>query len=207
MEARALEAAGYGGRPLPCVLYETGAERAAVVLPGNARAGHRLGGTPARPDLHFTRALLLESGLDVLEAWWDGDSRPDPPGERERWYRESALAATRAAGESRVALLVGRSMGTAGLSFLPELSHLPSIWIAPLTTVERVRSAVEGWRGPVLVVAGEADEAFAPVAGERIELVSVPGADHGLDVGDAATSARALADVLDRMRDWLRRVV
>jgi hypothetical protein len=195
MDARPLEVDGYDGDALLCVLYETGSDRAAVVFPGACRAGYRLGGSPARPDLNYTRALLTQQGFDVLEVWWDAETKPESKPE---WYRANAEAAIRAAGYGRVGLLVGRSMGTVALSFLPELSHLKSIWIAPLTTLEPVREALLAWRGPRMVIAGDADQAFEPVLG--VETLLIPNADHGLDVGDAAASARALADALDAMR-------
>ena len=98
-------------------------------------------------------------------------------------------------------LLVGRSIGTAALAHLPEWNHVSSLWIAPLTSAAHVREALAAWRGPKLVVAGDADDAFQPVA--SVETVLVPGADHGFDVGDAAASAHALADALDRVGAWV----
>ena len=201
MPARAFEVAGHGGRPLACVAYETGSDRAAVVLPGSASKSYRLGGTPARPDLNFTRALLVEHGYDVVEVWWDGDTRIDGD---ESWYRENAVAAVTAAGEDRVRVLVGRSLGTIALSLLPDLADLASIWIAPLNHLPEVRHALTSWRGPALVVAGDDDPAFEPIEG--VETVIVPGGDHALNVGGAVGSARALADALERMDAWLGRL-
>lgn len=202
MDVRTFEVDGYEGQRLPCVLYEVGGGRAAVVLPGAAQDSYRLGGSPARPDLHYVRALLLEQGYDVLEAWWQADERPEPKESRAAWYRESGLAAIRAAGKERVCLLVGRSLGTAALTVLIA-SHgsLASLWIAPLTTHREVREALTAWIGPKLVVAGDADEAFKLVP--AIETILVPGGDHGLNVGEAAASARALAAALDGIRSWL----
>jgi hypothetical protein len=197
----ALEVEGYGGQLLPCALYEVGGERAAVILPGAARATYRLGGSPARPDLHYTRALLAEQGYNVLEVWWDADTCPDPP---DPWCRENALAAITAAGEDRVRLLIGRSLGTIGLAALAEKADLASIWIAPLTYLPHVRDALVSWRGPALAVAGDADDGFVAVDG--VETVVVPRGDHGLDVGEAAASARALAAALDEIRAWLVRL-
>ena len=202
MEPRELEVGGHGGRPLPCALYGSERDRLAVVLPGASRSGGRLGGSPARPDLHYTRTLLVELGLGVLEVWWDAATKPDDGRE---WYRANAVAALAAAGEPRVRLLVGRSIGTIALSLLPEYADRASLWIAPLTTLAPVREALVSWRGPKLVVAGSADETFDPVAG--VETVLVPEANHGFDVGDAAASARALADALDRMREWVSAAV
>jgi hypothetical protein len=193
-----LEVSGHAGEPIPCVFYEGGREGVAVVFPGAIRGGGRLGGSPARPDLHYTRALLLELGLGVLEVWWNAETRPRG---REEWYRDNALAAIAAAGPERVRLLVARSLGTAALTHVPEWNHVPSLWIAPLTSVASVRVALAGWRGPRLAIAGDADEVYEPVAG--VETMLVPGADHALAVGDPAASARLLADILDRMRLWL----
>ena len=92
-------------------------------------------------------------------------------------------------------------MGTVALSLMPELRHLKSIWIAPLTTLDPIREGLLAWRGPKIVVAGDADEAFVPVQG--VQTVLVPNGDHGLYVGDAAASARALADALDEMRVFI----
>jgi hypothetical protein len=201
VNVRTLEAEGYSGQVLRCALYEVRGEQAAVILPGGARATYRLGGSPARPDLHYTRALLVEQGYDVLEAWWDADTCPDPP---DPWCRENALAAITAAGEDRVRLLVGRSLGTIGLAAVAEKADVASIWIAPLTYLPRVRDALVAWRGPSLAVAGDADEGFVAVDG--VETVVVPRGDHGLGVGEAAASARAMAAVLDGIRAWLERV-
>ncbi len=198
MQIDELEVTGHAGQRIPCVFYEGGREAVAVVFPGAIRSSGRLGGSPARPDLHYTRALLLELGLGVLEVWWNAETKPK---ESEQWYRDNALAAIAAAGQGRVRLLVGRSLGTAGFAHLPEWNHTPSLWIAPLTSAAPVRAALAGWRGPKLVIAGDADDTFERVDG--VETVLVPGADHALAVDDPAASARLLADVLDRMRAWL----
>ena len=77
IEPQELEVTGYRGLVVPCVRYDVdGASGIALILPAAARSGNRLGGTPARPDLHFTRALLQHTGLAVLEAWWDAGSAP-----------------------------------------------------------------------------------------------------------------------------------
>ncbi len=205
---------GHGGAPLPCVLHGD-APRCAVVLPGAGRAGNRLGGTPARPDLHFTRALLQERGLAVLEAWWDTEAldRDD----LSAWLLGNARAAVAAAEERErtPTLLVGRSIGGLALAHLraaePERARLPSIWIAPLMHREQVRESLLHGGGALFVVCGSADEAYdanlATLLHRRgADVVVLEGADHGLDCGDAPASARALAEALERMRDFVSRV-
>ena len=94
MERTTIEIRGYGGAPLPCVLHANGGEEGiAVVFPGAAGKGYRLGGIPARPDLHYTRAVLLAEGVAVFEVWWDADSAE---GGYDPWISANADAALRA---------------------------------------------------------------------------------------------------------------
>jgi acetyl esterase/lipase len=210
---RLLELDGYGGSPLPCVLWELEETAgSALVLPGGARAGNRLGGTPARPDVHWTRALLLELGLSVLEVWWDTDHAPRDA--QDAWLEASVRAGAAAAAEAApLRVLVGRSFGTVGVAKLVlrgQPAGALTIWIAPLLGVDEVRQALGEAAPSAFVVAGTADElvdeaAAAALALRGATLALVEGGDHGLDVGDAAASARSLADVLDAMRGFLQR--
>jgi hypothetical protein len=214
MERSTLEITGYGGAPLPCVLHANGGEDGvAVVFPGAAGSGYRLGGIPARPDLHYTRAVLLAEGIAVFEVWWDADTAPGSgvgP-----WIAANADAALAAATEShRLATLVGRSLGTLALAEVVardgwEASAVPTIWIAPLLHLPSVAAALEGLGSQAFVVGGTADRAFDPAVVERLRergtrLVVLEGAHHGLEVPDAAESARLLSGVLDEMRDFVR---
>jgi hypothetical protein len=206
-------ASGHGGRPLPCVLHGD-ASRTALVLPGAARAGNRLGGTPARPDLHFTRALLQEQGLSVLEVWWDADEAD--AAELEDWLLENARGALGALAEQgrEPALLVARSLGSVALALLrreePPRVRLPSVWIAPLMHREPVRESLLHGGGPCFVLCGGRDAAYdaglATLLHRRdADVLVLEHADHGLDCGDAVLTARALAGALEQLRDFLRR--
>jgi hypothetical protein len=204
VEVRELEVAGHGGRAVPCVFFEERRPRVAVVLPGAIRSGGRLGGAPARPDLNYTRALLLSHGYGVLEVWWDAETMPD---EGEPWLRENALGALDAAGEARVRILVGRSIGTWAVAALDDSwAASPAIFLAPVTPAW---PSIRLRPGPGFVVIGDADERYdrAAVEGWRAagkDVIVIPGANHGLEVADPAASARLLADVLDHMGEWLR---
>jgi pimeloyl-ACP methyl ester carboxylesterase len=203
--------------PLPCVLHGSGDERGiAVVLPGAASHGNRLGGTPARPDLHYTRAVLLAERLGVLEVWWDAGSAPEH--DREGWLDANVAAALAAAAEEGApALLVGRSLGTwalarALLASAPPLSGVPTVWLAPLLGHPAVSAALQGVDAPAFVVGGSSDEAFDVAEAEAlrdrgVEVVVLDGANHGLEVEDPPTSARLLADMLERLRDFVVRAV
>jgi len=207
-----LELRGHAGLPLLCVLHGD-AERCALVLPGAGRAQNRLGGTPARPDLHFTRALLLEHGYSVLEVWWDAETldREDPEG----WVLDNARAGAAAVRDHghTLALLVGRSLGTTAIAALraaePELARLPGLWIAPLLQHELVRESLLHGGGRSFVLCGGRDEAYdqgiATLLHRRgADVVVLEHADHGLDCGAAADSARALAGALEQMREFVR---
>ena len=203
MEIRELEVAGHRGLVLPCVFYEERRERVAVVLPGGIRSGGRLGGAPSRPDLSYTRALLLALGFGVLEVWWDAETMPE---EGEPWLRENALGALAAAGPDRVRILVGRSLGTWAVAVLEDRwPEAPAIFLAPVTFAW---PAIERRRGRAFIVIGDRDERYDRAAVERWQaaakdVVVIPGANHGLEVADPAESARLLGDVLDRMRAWV----
>jgi pimeloyl-ACP methyl ester carboxylesterase len=202
---RELEVAGHGGRSVPCVFFEEGRERVAVVFPGAISSGGRLGGAPSRPDLSYTRVLLLGLGFAVLEVWWDAATMPD---EGEPWLRDNALAALAAAREWRVRLLVCRSLGTGVIAVLDHgWDETPAVLVAPVSTSF---AAIERRAGSAFVVIGDRDERYDAGAVERWraagkEVVVVPGGNHALEVDDPARSARLLADVLDRMRAWIVR--
>ena len=214
MDRSTLEIAGFDGAPLPCVVHANGGEEGiAVVFPGAAGSGYRLGGIPARPDLHYTRAVLLAEGIAVFEVWWDADTAPESG--FDPWIEANADAALAAAtGSHRLAALVGRSLGTIALAEIVSregwhASAVPTIWIAPLLHLTNVAAALEELASPAFVVGGTADRAFDPEVVERLhergtQLAVIEGAHHGLEVPDPAESARRLAGVLDEMRDFVR---
>jgi pimeloyl-ACP methyl ester carboxylesterase len=215
MPPRPLEIPGYGATPLPCVLHGTGDERGiAVVFPGAGSAGNRLGGTPARPDLHYTRAVLEAERLAVLEVWWDAGSAAES--DRDDWLDANVAAALATASEEfELALLVGRSLGTWALAralsaSTPPIDGVPTVWLAPLLDLPVVKAALRELDAPAFVVGGSSDEAFNVAEAEAlrdrgVEVVIVDGANHGLEVHDPPTSARLLADTLERLRDFVAR--
>jgi pimeloyl-ACP methyl ester carboxylesterase len=207
-----IELEGYAGSAVSCVLSSDGGENdMAVVFPGAVRAGNRLGGSPARPDLHYTRAVLQAEGLAVLEVWWDADSAP--PDDTWSWVDAHVSAALAfASNEHRLGFLVGRSFGTWALARAVSGEHetpaVPTIWISPLLHDEPVLAALEGLRAPALVVGGRADHLFDIAAAEKLraagaQVVLIEGADHALEIDDPAASARLLADAIDAIRAFV----
>lgn len=189
-----------------------GARGSALVVPGGARAAYRLGGTPARPDLNYTRQLLLSLGLSVLELWWHADTAPDGE-DGERWLAANAAAGA-AAAAAAAPLLVGvaRSWGARGLAKLVLAGSPPAttVWIAPLLGHAEVRTALERAGESACLLAGTAD-GLVPLADVRsveatgVVVVPIHGANHGLEVDGPAASARALAGALDELHVFLER--
>jgi hypothetical protein len=204
-----LELEGHGNRPLPCLLRTHGDEAGiAVVLPGGSLLGGRIGGTPARPDLAYTRALLQAQGLAVLEVWWQTDSLPED--DLDAWLRENALAAFPAARQRLpLRVVVARSLGTMALAAsLYAAGDAATVWISPLVREAGVAEAVLETGPRAFLVAGSADAHWDPAAADAmreagVRVVELSGADHSLEVADAAESARLLAGVLDEMRAFL----
>lgn len=154
--------------------------------------------------------------MAVLEVWWDAEGAPAGGETEAAWLDGNSAAAARAAsGLAPLRVLVGRSFGTLALAKLVhggQWSDALSVWIAPLLRSDEVRRALERAAASAFVVGGTADELFDPAGAEAAQsrgarLALVEGGNHGLDVGDAAASARALADVLDAMRDFLSAAV
>jgi pimeloyl-ACP methyl ester carboxylesterase len=183
-----------------------------VVFPGAGREENRIGGTPARPDLHYTREVLQSAGLAVLEVWWDAGLLPVD--DLDRWLDANASAALQAASQDyELALLAGRSLGTWALARLIERDErrarsFPSIWLAPLLDQPPVRRVLEQLASPAFVVGGTADATFDAVPAEKlrrggVEVVVLEGANHGLEVDDPVESARLLADMLEQMRAFV----
>jgi pimeloyl-ACP methyl ester carboxylesterase len=197
------------------VLHSAGGERGVgVVFPGAAREGNRLGGTPARPDLHYTRAVLRAQGLAVFEVWWDAGSAPDDA--LEEWLDANVRAAQAAATrEHSLALLAGRSLGTMAVARAVsnaewERNAVPTVWLAPLLRQPLVIEALARLRSPAFIAGGDADPAFDVRAAERMrrggfDVVVLEGADHALEVDDPAASARLLADLVERLRAFVAR--
>lgn len=201
----AFELEGYRGVAVPCALHEAeGDVGAAVVLPGRVSAGGRLGGSPARPDLWYARALLRSLRPSVLEVWWNWDGAPAEA--RREWARLAAAAACARASEALpLRAAVGRSSGTAVLvSLVDDLdASVATAWIAPplgqpgVEEAVRSRSADEAAEPPVLARLRETE----------VREVELEGADRSLSLSAPAASARALADALDAVQTFLTDVM
>ncbi len=148
-----------------------------------------------------TAPLLAWSGA-VLDAR-SGEGDPVPLIEEEAVAaRESA----RAAGAHGPCVVVAKSLGTLALPWALR-EGLAGAWLTPLSTDVAVRTAL-GDAGPEhLVVAGDADPFWRPAElVTRADVVTVPGADHGLTLGDDwRASLAAQSAVFEHLDAWAAR--
>ena len=175
-------------------------DRVAVVLPG-------VGYTPARPLLHFVRAVLERHRWSAVELWWEYGARPDdvsPPD----WvgaHLEAALAELPSRAQT---LIVGKSLGTLAAAIAADRG-LPAVWLTPLLQFPAVAEAIAGSRASTLVVCGDADDATPAEALARIkpaELVVIDGGDHSLETGDPLGSIDALRRVVAAVDEFVARM-
>ncbi|MGW3044274.1 alpha/beta hydrolase [Kitasatospora sp. NPDC001159] len=175
--------------------YDGDPDRVALVIPGG-------GYEPARPLLHFARAVLLRHGWTVQELWWQ------PPGEwtdltMDEWIAWVERQVTEAVDAERGAcrLLVGKSLG----SFAGGLAadrRLAAAWLTPVLTLDHVARALGRAQAPTLLVGGSADRRWDRRIADSTghEVLELPGADHGLERdGDPLGSVDVLRQVVERL--------
>ncbi|MET9909862.1 alpha/beta hydrolase [Streptomyces sp. NPDC006476] len=174
-------------------------DRVAVVVPG-------VGYSPARPLLHFARAVLLRHGWTVQEVWWriPGDFSEFSVEERVAWVEGQVAAAVEAEGGA-CGLLLGKSLGSLGSGVAAE-RNLPAVWLTPVLTVGHVVGSLRRSQAPTLLVGGTADRMWdsGVVGGLGHDVLEVPSADHSLELGDdVAGSVEVLRQVVARLDGFI----
>jgi hypothetical protein len=173
-------------------------DRQAIVLPGVRY-------TPARPLLHFTRAVLESHGWTVLEASWPTDD----PAERDPGEMVTSVA-TRLidASEDAQSLIVGKSIGSFAMP-LAASRGIPGIWITPLLRQPTLAQALTRLPAATLLVGSTADETWdAEVARQSgHQVMELTDANHGLELGgDPLGSIDALRRVIEEIDDFVARL-
>ncbi|MFJ9842925.1 alpha/beta hydrolase [Kitasatospora sp. NPDC101155] len=175
--------------------YAGDPDRVALVLPGG-------GYSPARPLLHFARAVLLRHGWTVQELWWQL-----PAGSAdlamEEWIawveRQVAEAVDAERGACR--LLVGKSLGSFACGLAAD-RELAAAWLTPILTLDHVAEALGRAQAPTLLVGGSADRRWDRRIADSTghEVLELPGADHGLERDDDPLgSVDILRQVVERL--------
>jgi pimeloyl-ACP methyl ester carboxylesterase len=165
-------------------------ERGAVFLPGRAM------GTEWGP-MRLAAILLASRGWTTMQLRWRAEGRPE-------WVEEQARRALDRLAVERP-LLVGKSLSTFAAAVAAERG-LPGIWFTPLLTDGRVAAALERATAPALLVGGTHDELWDAELAERlpVESLTVVGADHSLEVGDAWETLELQRRVLERVDAFVR---
>lgn len=178
----------------------------AVMFPG-------VGYHPEKPLLHYTTKVLRTSGYPVLEVWHRYDDVAEA--DLDACARADGVAACRAAAErDGPALAVGKSLGTrhlAELVWAGELDDVPTVWLTPLLAHGPVADALAARTAPTLVLAGGQDDATSPDAIARLQqeaaptthVVTVAGADHGLERTAPRDAVDALGEVVDALAGFV----
>ncbi|MER5429224.1 alpha/beta hydrolase [Streptomyces sp. NPDC002588] len=175
--------------------FDGAPDRVAVVVPG-------IGYSPARPLLHFARAVLLQHGWTVQELWWqvpDGFSQL-PVDDRVAWVERQVTRAVDAE-EGACGLLVGKSLGSLACGVAAD-RNIAAAWLTPILTNDHVARALRRAQAPTLVIGGSADKLWDPRIAEslRHDVLEVPSADHALELADdAAGSVDVLRQVVSRL--------
>lgn len=181
----------------------------AVVLPGRQYP-------LTAPILAAVRPLLIAHGYLVQPVAWELAELPADP---DAWIAER-LAETLDRGRDALAdsgagvsggtdvLIVGKSLGTRA-SIGAAAAGYPGLWLTPLLTDPGQVAAIEANPARQLLVGGAADPFWdgavaAGLAGDRITVVELPDADHGLQVADdPRRTDRTMAQLVAAVDDWL----
>jgi hypothetical protein len=183
--------------PFNGIRHERDPDRFVILLPGRFY--------PTRaPALWFAREAAMTSGWSALEVLGEPGEHDDPLG----WERRGADAAINTAGAANV-VVIGKSLASLLAGEIAD-RDLPAVWLTPLLTEPPVIEGLTCTRRPVLLVGGDADPTWRPdsiPADRPIELLDLPGVDHGVQVpGDPIASLSALGRVTEGIMRFLARL-
>jgi pimeloyl-ACP methyl ester carboxylesterase len=183
--------------PCSAIRHDQTPERYAVLLPGMVY--------PTRaPVLWFARETAMALGYSALEVLGEPVEHADMLG----WERDCARRAIAEAGSGRI-VVIGKSLASLLAAEISD-RNLPAAWLTPPLTEPAMTAALRHVRHPTLLLGGTADpmwKADAIPDNPALQVVELPGVDHGLQVtGDPGASLAALRQMTDALTGWLRRV-
>jgi hypothetical protein len=196
-------------------LLEEKSDRLAVVFPGR-------GYTAQAPLLYYTISSLLDNGINVLSIDYRYFDNPDFESlgrdDQMRWlYNDVESAYQEAVNEveSRLEILVGKSLGTIAIGHIldtcPESSVCKVIWHTPLILLPEIQRQVEEHKPDSLFVIGTADPHYDEGILARLvettsgEAVVVDGANHAMEVpGGVNDSLWAMEKIVDSVAEFVK---
>ena len=180
----------------PCagLLHRPEAPDRVVLLPG-ARYPTQA------PLLWFAREIALAQGAGVLEVLDEMPSEGDPFA----WARDRADRALDFTPPARC-VVIGKSLASAAAGLVADRS-LPALWLTPMLNQRAVLDGLSRASAPTMLIGGTLDEMWKPdalVQAQGLEIVELPGLDHGLQVpGDPSASLKALEEVASLVQRFL----
>jgi hypothetical protein len=183
--------------PCRAIRHDRDPDRFVILLPGRFY--------PTRaPALWFAREAAMASGWSALEV----RGEPGEQGDELAWERRGADAAIAAAVTPNL-VIIGKSLASLLAREIAD-RDLPAVWLTPLLTEPSVIEGLARTRRPVLLAGGDADPTWRPEAvpaGRPIDVLDLPGVDHGLQVpGDPVASLNALVRLTEAITRFLARV-
>ena len=196
-------------------LLEEKSDRLALVFPGR-------GYTAQAPLLYYTISSLLHNGFNVLSIDYQYIDNPEfealESDEQMKWLYEDVESAYEAACsevESRLEILVGKSLGTIAIGRLldsfPESSGYKVIWHTPLLLMPEVTQQIERHRPKSMFVIGTADPHYDEEILARLveatngEAVIVDDANHAMEVpGGVNDSLWAMEKIVDSVGEFVK---
>lgn len=194
------------GRPVACLMESftwakattDGPEKTkvAVLLPGS---GYPVEG----PVLFWIGEMLASIGWHVQAVRWTPDDSPSAA--PHEFAANAAKLAFAEAPDADHRLIIAKSFSTLCIPWA-EKARIPGIWLTPLLTDERVRSALGASSKNDLLIGGSGDKLWD--GGRKSEsagtFFEVPGADHSLQIPhDWRASQKAQADVFERVEAFI----
>jgi hypothetical protein len=179
-----------------------------IVFPG-------VGYSTQMPILYYSRKVMLDAGLDVLEVEYNyrrSSFQNENEDEKLHWVLTDAASAYQAAIEQtsthqaayKKLVVVGKSIGTlAMLALLDEPGlQIKFVWITPLLKREDVRSSLISVARNSLVIIGTNDQHYdaeylAALEAVGAQVLVMENADHSLEIEND------LFDALDGLRTGL----
>jgi hypothetical protein len=165
-----------------------------VVLPG--RGYH-----PDRPLLAVASQVAVDLGWLVRQVWWRAPRDVSP-----QWAGEEMAAAV--AGYDGPVRVLAKSLASLAAPSAASSSYL-CCWLTPLLGEAAVVEGIRANPAAQLLVGGTADSLWDSavahqLAGERTEVLELPGADHSLEVkGRGNATASAHAEFVRAFGRWL----